>query len=101
MGAAYGRRRDALALGIVLAVMLLAGRPCAFALNPALDVGQYAHTAWPVRGCLSKGTIVAIAQTQDGHLLAGYGIRLASIRWCPHVPWGPPSDQHLPNSAVR
>src|SRR5690242_18347298 len=49
MGAAHGRRRDGLALGAVLAGILLAGRPCAFALNPALDVSQYAHTSWKVR----------------------------------------------------
>jgi len=35
--------------------MLLAGSPCAFALNPALDVSQYAHTAWKIREGFSKG----------------------------------------------
>ena len=81
--------------------MLLAERPCAFALNPALDVGQYAHTAWPVRGGFSNGTIVAIAQTQDGYLWLGTEFGLLRFDGVRYVPWEPPSDQHLPNSAVR
>ena len=53
---------------IVLAGMLLAGRPWVFALNPALDVSQYAHTAWKIREGFSKGHIHSIAQTPDGYL---------------------------------
>jgi hypothetical protein len=34
--------------GAMLVGMLLAGTP-AFALNPTLDVSQYAHTAWKIR----------------------------------------------------
>jgi hypothetical protein len=30
-------------------LILLAGCRWAFALNPSLDVSQYAHTAWTVR----------------------------------------------------
>jgi signal transduction histidine kinase len=52
----------------VLVGIFLAGCPCAFALNPALDVSQYAHTAWKIREGFSKGTIFAIAQTTDGYL---------------------------------
>src|SRR5207249_334076 len=49
------RRRDAVSLGMVLAGILFAGGRCAFALNPALDVGQYAHTAWPSPRGLFQG----------------------------------------------
>jgi hypothetical protein len=47
---------------------LLAGAlcPCAFGLNPSLDIGQYAHQAWTVRGGFFKGSIYAIAQMPDG-----------------------------------
>ena len=43
-----------------------------FALNPALDVNQYAHTPWKIREGFSKGTIVSIAQTfpKDAELKA-------------------------------
>ena len=87
------------ALGILLAGV--AGRPCSFALNPALDVSQYAHIAWTVRGGFFKGTIVAIAQTQDGYLWLGTEFGLLRFDGVRYAPWEPPSDQHLPNSAVR
>jgi hypothetical protein len=51
-------------LGVVLAGMLLAGRPCAFALNPTLD-SQCAHTAWKVREGVTKGAIHSIAQPSE------------------------------------
>jgi len=36
--------------------------PGAFALNPALDVSQYAHTSWKIRDGFTKGSITSIAQ---------------------------------------
>jgi len=42
-------------LGTVLAGVLLVCCPCALALNPSLNVSQYAHTAWKVRDGFSKG----------------------------------------------
>ena len=61
------RRRNAVvALGILLACW-----PCAFALDPSLDVSQYAHTAWKVSEGFSKGFIRSIAQTADGYLWLG------------------------------
>ena len=32
-----------------MAGLLLAWSPCAFSLNPVLDISQYAHTAWKIR----------------------------------------------------
>ena len=51
--------------------MLLAWCPCAFALDPALDISQYAHTSWKIRDGFTKGTINSIAQTPDGYLWLG------------------------------
>ena len=101
MQGAHRRRRDAVALGIVLVGILLAGGTCAFALNPALDVSQYAHTPWKIRDGFVKGTIVAISQTQDGYLWLGTEFGLLRFDGVRYVPWEPPSGQHLPNSAVR
>lgn len=56
----------------VLAGMLLVlGCPRSFALNPALDISQYAHTAWRVREGFAKGRISSVAQTPDGYLWVG------------------------------
>jgi hypothetical protein len=38
----------------------------AFALNPAFDISQYAHTSWKYRDGFTKGEIHAMAQSADG-----------------------------------
>src|SRR5215510_14772317 len=88
----HRRRRYAVALG-----MLLAWCPCAFALDPALDVSQYAHTAWKFREGFAKGEIYDIAQTSDGYLWLGTGFGLLRFDGVRNVPWQPPLDQHLPS----
>jgi hypothetical protein len=40
-------------------------------LDPALDLSQYAHTAWKIRDGFSKGFIISIALTPDGYLWLG------------------------------
>jgi signal transduction histidine kinase/ligand-binding sensor domain-containing protein len=99
MSRAHGRGRDVVALGILLACLLLAC-PCAFALNPALDVSQYAHTAWKIREGFTKGTIGSIAQTPDGYLWLGTEFGLLRFDGVRNVPWQPPPDQHLPSNQI-
>ena len=41
------------------------------ALDPALEVSQYAHTSWTVRDGFSLGNVYAMAQTPDGYLWLG------------------------------
>src|SRR5262245_8386728 len=84
----------------LLAGMLLASNPGAFALNPALDVSQYAHTAWKIRDGFPKGQISSIAQTPDGYLWLGSEFGLARFDGVRRVPWQPPPDQHLPSSII-
>jgi ligand-binding sensor domain-containing protein len=55
---------------LALAGALLAGSS-AFALDPALDVSQYAHTSWRFRYGFTKGNISRIVQTSDGYLWLG------------------------------
>jgi hypothetical protein len=57
------RRAAAIALGILLACC-----DCASALDPSLDISQYAHTAWKVGDGFAKGIIYSIAQTPDGYV---------------------------------
>jgi PAS domain S-box-containing protein len=84
--------------GVMLAGMLIA-RTCAFALNPALDVSQYAHTAWRIRDGFAKGSILSIAQTPDGYLWLGTAFGLYRFDGVRNVPWQP-TGQHLPSSTI-
>src|SRR6516162_11425489 len=87
-----GRKPYSGALGLVLAGVLLAC-PRTFALDPALDISQYAHTAWKVREGFTKGTIVSIAQTPDGYLWLGTEFGLLRFDGVRSVPWQPPSGR--------
>jgi ligand-binding sensor domain-containing protein len=60
-------------LGSILAGLLFMCSLGAQALNPQLDISQYAHTAWKVRDDFTKVSILAIAQTPDGYLWLGGG----------------------------
>src|SRR5271165_1629522 len=94
MGKAH--RRAAITLGV-----LLAWCACACALDPTLDVSQYAHTAWKMRDGFTKGTIVAIAQTVDGYLWLGTEFGLLRFDGVRAVPWQPPAGQQLPSNYIR
>src|SRR6266852_5967581 len=110
MGKPHGQRRYAalrpavaglrtVHLSILLAGMLLAW--CPFALDPALDVSQYAHTAWKVREGFSKGFIYSIAQTPDGYLWFSTGFGLLRFDGVRSVPWEPPEGEQLPSNIIR
>jgi ligand-binding sensor domain-containing protein len=79
---------------------MLIARTCAFALNPALDVSQYAHTAWKIRDGFAKGSIIAIAQTPDGYLWLGTAFGLYRFDGVRSVLWQPPPDQQLPSNTI-
>ena len=88
-----------LRIAIVVGV-LVAGCSCGFALNPSLDISQYAHTAWTVRDGFFKGAIYTIAQTPDGYLWLGTEFGLFRFDGVRSVPWEPPAGQHLPGTDV-
>ena len=69
---------------------------CAFALDPSLDVSQYAHTSWKVRDGFAQGEIAAIAQTPDGYLWLGTEFGLLRFDGVRPIRWQPPGNQHLP-----
>ena len=83
--------------GTLLAWGLLTWQSSAFALNPSLEVSQYAHTAWRVRDGFSLGTVFAMAQTPDGYLWLGSEFGLFRFDGVRFIPWEPPAGQRLPD----
>lgn len=96
MMGAFGRRRDAFWFA-----GLLAASQCAFALNPALEVSQYAHKSWPIGEGLLKGRVMSIAQTPDGYLWLGTEFGLLRFDGVRTTAWEPPPNQHLPSDYIR
>jgi signal transduction histidine kinase/ligand-binding sensor domain-containing protein len=86
---------------VVALGMLLACCTSAFALNPSLDMNQYAHTAWKVRDGFFKGTIVSIAQTPDGYLWLGTEFGLLRFDGVRSVQWRPPDGQGFLSGSIR
>src|ERR1700739_3275561 len=84
---------------IALGMLLTWGR-AAYGLDPALDVSQYAHTAWTVRDGFSLGNIYALAQTPDGYLWLGTEFGLFRFDGFRSVPWQSPVGQHLPDKGI-
>lgn len=83
-----------------MAGIVLAWHPCVLALDPALEVSQYAHTSWKIRDGFTKGAIHAIAQTADGYLWLGTEFGLVRFDGVRAAAWEPPPDQPLPSSSI-
>ena len=77
------------------AVTVLAASTAA-ALDPSLDVSQYAHTSWTVRGGFSLGAVSTMAQTPDGYLWLGSEFGLFHFDGVSFVQWEPPDGEQLP-----
>ena len=82
---------------------MLAGTlcPCAFTLDPTLDINQYAHKAWTVREGFFKGSIFAIAQMPDGYLWIGTDFGLVRFDGVRKLEWKPPNGEHLAGGRIR
>jgi ligand-binding sensor domain-containing protein len=96
MEKARSQSRALLALAILLAFC-----SCAFALDPSLDINQYAHTAWKIREGFSKGRVTSFAQTPDGYLWLGTEFGLLRFDGVHNVPWDRSGGGHLPSSYIR
>jgi len=100
VGIAFWRVVFLLALGTLLAVTQLAECPRAFALNPASQVSQYAHSSWRVQDGAFRGAPMAVTQTTDGYLWIGTDLGLVRFDGVRFVPWSPPSGKRLPDPRV-
>jgi len=89
--------RAARALITIAILSFLLGSYPVLALDPSLDVSQYAHTAWTARDGFSVGAVFAMAQTPDGYLWLGSEFGLYRFDGVNAVPWQPPAGQQLPN----
>jgi len=75
--------------------------PSALALDPSLDVSQYAHTAWQVREGFTQGYIRSIAQTPDGYIWLGTGFGLFRFDGVRVDHWQPPlTGEQLPSNFI-
>src|SRR5215469_3457843 len=86
---------------IVWLSLLVAWCACAFALDPSLDISQYAHTSWRVRDGFTRGSITSVAQTREGYLWLGTELGLVRFDGVRAVPWQAPSGHQLPSNYVR
>ena len=93
--------RTRVASGIFALSVLLSCCPCSSALDPSLDVSQYAHTAWRTREGFPNSVISALAQTPDGYLWLGTELGLLRYDGVRAVPWKPPAGENLPDTFVR
>jgi ligand-binding sensor domain-containing protein len=71
-----------IALGVALACC-----PCILALDPSLDINQYAHTSWKASEGFAKGQIHSIAETPDGYLWLGTDFGLLRFDGVRNVQW--------------
>jgi len=95
-----GRGPHAISFALICACVLLAWCPDTFALNPKLDVSQYAHTSWKIRDGFPKGEITSIVQTPDGYLWLGTESGLFRFDGVRNVLWRPPGNQELPSNFI-
>ncbi|HTU48445.1 MAG TPA: two-component regulator propeller domain-containing protein [Bryobacteraceae bacterium] len=81
--------------------LLLTCCTCVFALDPSLNISQYAHTAWKIRDGFVKGTIFSIAQTPDGYLWLGTEFGLVRFDGVRAIAWQPPPGDQVRSMNVR
>jgi signal transduction histidine kinase/ligand-binding sensor domain-containing protein len=93
--------KPALALVAITTLAFLLGSHPVLALDPALDISQYAHTSWTVRDGFSLGNIYAMAQTPDGYLWLGSEFGLFRFDGVHPVQWQPPAGQKLPDKNIN
>ena len=97
----YEKARVRITAFVVVALSLPLLCPSALALDPSLDMSQYAHTAWRVREGFTQGFMRAIAQTPDGYIWLGTSFGLFRFDGVRVERWQPPLyGEPLPSNFV-
>jgi signal transduction histidine kinase/ligand-binding sensor domain-containing protein len=81
-------------------ICLLFWCPHIFALDPSVDVSQYAHTAWTYRDGFVQGAMNAITQTPDGYLWLATQSGVVRFDGVRTVPLPLPPGQQLPSTTI-
>ena len=88
--------KPALALMTLGALSALFCSPALAALDPSLDISQYAHTAWTFRNGFLNGAVYTIAQSPDGYLWLGTQTGVYRFDGVRAVPLPLPQDLPVP-----
>ena len=92
--------KPALTLMTISTLTLLLGCSLVLALDPSLEVSQYAHTARTIRDGFSPGNIYAMAQTPDGYIWLGSEVGLLRFDDVPSIVWQASAGQDLPGKNI-
>ena len=92
----HGRR-----ICFVTVAVLLACCRNSLALNPSLDITQYAHNAWLFREGFPTGSISSMTQTPDGYLWLGTEFGLWRFDGVRPARWHPPGADRLPEDRIN
>ncbi|MEO6279593.1 two-component regulator propeller domain-containing protein [Roseateles sp.] len=98
MSHSQGQRPQCLAPSLLLAAALFTSPRAALALDPPLQIAQYAHTSWAARDGALLGLVFGMAQTPDGYLWVSGSFGMFRFDGLRFVPWQPPRGQSLPGS---
>ncbi len=71
------------------------------AVNPSLDVSQYAHTSWSAKNGDFRGAVLSVTQTADGYLWLGTDIGLSRFDGARFVEWRLPPGTSLPKNPFQ
>jgi signal transduction histidine kinase/ligand-binding sensor domain-containing protein len=82
-------------------ICLLFWCPHIFALDPSVDVSQYAHTAWTYRDGFVQGAMNAITQTPDGYLWLATQSGVVRFDGVRTVPLPLPPGQQLSSTTIE
>ena len=74
--------------------------PPVAALDPSLDITQYAHLAWTFRNGFANGAVYAITQTPDGYLWLGTSSGVVRYDGARLAPLPLRAGQQLPSTAA-
>src|SRR5262245_56164351 len=97
---AQGRKlRAVLFEAMLICLLVIVSSIHTFALDPSLDLSQYAHTSWKIRDGFFKGTIRQIAQTTEGVIWLASEFGLLRFDGVRTVAFQPPGQQ-LPSNDV-